>query len=193
MKSVCVFCGSSPGARPSYRAAAEALAVAIAKRGLDLVYGGASVGLMGALADAALAAGGRVVGVLPRALDRKEIAHAGLSELRVVDSMHERKAQMAERADAFVALPGGIGTLEEWFEVLTWSQLGFHAKPCGLLDVDGYFAPLLGMLDRAVHERFVTPEHRAMIVVANDADRLLEALERWRAPAAEKWLDRDET
>lgn len=193
MKSVCVFCGSSPGARPSYRAAAEALAVAIAKRGLDLVYGGASVGLMGALADAALAAGGRVVGVLPRALDRKEIAHAGLSELRVVDSMHERKAQMAERADAFVALPGGIGTLEEWFEVLTWSQLGFHAKPCGLLDVDGYFAPLLGMLDRAVHERFVTPEHRSMIVVANDADRLLEALERWRAPAAEKWLDRDET
>ena len=193
MKSVCVFCGSSPGARPSYRDGAERLATAIAKRGLDLVYGGASVGLMGALADAALAAGGRVVGVLPRALDRKEIAHAGLSELRVVDSMHERKAQMAERADAFVALPGGIGTLEEWFEVLTWSQLGFHAKPCGLLDVDGYFAPLLALLDRAVHERFVTPEHRAMIVVEHDAERLLDALERWRAPAAEKWLDRDET
>jgi hypothetical protein len=193
MKSVCVFCGSSPGARPSYRDGAERLATAIAKRGLDLVYGGASVGLMGALADAALAAGGRVVGVLPRALDRKEIAHAGLSELRVVDSMHERKAQMAERADAFVALPGGIGTLEEWFEVLTWSQLGFHAKPCGLLDVDGYFAPLLALLDRAVHERFVTPEHRAMIVVEHDAERLLDALDRWRAPAAEKWLDRDET
>jgi len=193
MKSVCVFCGSSPGARPSYRAGAERLARAIAARGLDLVYGGASVGLMGALADAALAAGGRVVGVLPRALDRKEIAHAGLSELRVVDSMHERKAQMAERSDAFVALPGGIGTLEEWFEVLTWSQLGFHAKPCGLLDVDGYFAPLLALLDRAVHERFVTPEHRAMIVVEGDAERLLDALERWRAPAAEKWLDRDET
>jgi uncharacterized protein (TIGR00730 family) len=193
MKSVCVFCGSSPGARPSYRAAAERLATAIAERGLDLVYGGASVGLMGALADAALAAGGRVVGVLPRALDRKEIAHAGLSELRVVDSMHERKAQMAERSDAFVALPGGIGTLEEWFEVLTWSQLGFHAKPCGLLDVDGYFAPLLALLDRAVHERFVTPVHRSMIVVEDDAARLLDALERWRAPAAEKWLDRDET
>jgi uncharacterized protein (TIGR00730 family) len=107
--------------------------------------------------------------------------------------MHERKAQMAERSDAFVALPGGIGTLEEWFEVLTWSQLGFHAKPCGLLDVDGYFAPLLALLDRAVHERFVTPEHRAMIVVEHDAERLLDALERWRAPAAEKWLDRDET
>jgi uncharacterized protein (TIGR00730 family) len=193
MKSVCVFCGSSPGARPSYRAAAERLATAIAERGLDLVYGGASVGLMGALADAALAAGGRVVGVLPRALDRKEIAHAGLSELRVVDSMHERKAQMAERSDAFVALPGGIGTLEEWFEVLTWSQLGFHVKPCGLLDVDGYFAPLLALLDRAVHERFVTPAHRSMIVVEDDAERLLDALERWRAPAAEKWLDRDET
>lgn len=193
MKSVCVFCGSSPGARPSYRAAAEALAAAIANRGLDLVYGGASVGLMGALADAALAAGGRVVGVLPRALDRKEIAHAGLTELRVVDSMHERKAQMAERADAFVALPGGIGTLEEWFEVLTWSQLGFHAKPCGLLDVDGYFAPLLALLDRAVNERFVTPAHRSMIVVENDAGRLLDALAHWRAPIAEKWLDRDET
>jgi uncharacterized protein (TIGR00730 family) len=193
MKSVCVFCGSSPGARPSYRAAAERLATAIAERGLDLVYGGASVGLMGALADAALAAGGRVVGVLPRALDRKEIAHAGLSELRVVDSMHERKAQMAERSDAFVALPGGIGTLEEWFEVLTWSQLGFHAKPCGLLDVDGYFAPLLALLDRAVHERFVTPVHRSMIVVEDDAERLLDALEGWHAPAAEKWLDRDET
>jgi uncharacterized protein (TIGR00730 family) len=193
MKSVCVFCGSSPGARPGYRDGAERLATAIAKRGLDLVYGGASVGLMGVLADAALAAGGRVVGVLPRALDRKEIAHAGLSELRIVDSMHERKAQMAERSDAFVALPGGIGTLEEWFEVLTWSQLGFHAKPCGLLDVDGYFAPLLALLDRAVSERFVTPEHRSMIVVENDAERLLDALASWRAPAAEKWLDRDDT
>lgn len=192
MKSVCVFCGSSPGARPSYRSAAEALAAAIAKRGLSLVYGGASVGLMGVLADAALAAGARVVGVLPRALDRKEIAHPGLSELRVVDSMHERKAQMAERSDAFVALPGGIGTLEEWFEVLTWSQLGFHAKPCGLLDVDGYFAPLLAMLDRAVHERFVIPAHRSMIVVEDDAERLLDALAGWRAPTAEKWLDRDE-
>lgn len=193
MKSVCVFCGSSPGARASYRVAAERLATAIAKRGLDLVYGGASVGLMGALADAALAAGGRVVGVLPRALDRKEIAHVGLTELHVVDSMHERKARMAERADAFIALPGGIGTLEEWFEVLTWSQLGFHAKPCGLLDVDGYFAPLLALLDRAVHERFVTPEHRSMIVVEDDVERLLGALARWRAPAGEKWIDRDET
>ena len=141
MNAVCVFCGSSPGARPSYRAAAERLAEAIAVRGLDLVYGGASVGLMGALADAALARGGRVIGVLPRALATKELAHHGLTELLVVDSMHERKAQMAARADAFIALPGGIGTLEEWFEVLTWSQLGFHAKPCALLDADGYFAP----------------------------------------------------
>lgn len=193
MKSVCVFCGSSPGARPSYRDAAARFATALAQRGIDLVYGGASVGLMGVLADAALAAGGLVVGVLPRALDRKEIAHARLSELLVVDSMHERKAQMADRSDAFVALPGGIGTLEEWFEVLTWSQLGLHAKPCGLLDVDGYFAPLLALLDRAVSERFVTPEHRSMIVVEDDAERLLDALASWRAPAAEKWLDRDDT
>jgi uncharacterized protein (TIGR00730 family) len=193
VNAVCVFCGSSPGARPSYRAAAERLAEAIAARGLDLVYGGASVGLMGALADAALARGGRVIGVLPRALATKELAHRGLTELLVVDSMHERKAQMAARADAFIALPGGIGTLEEWFEVLTWSQLGFHAKPCALLDADGYFAPLLAFLDRAVAERFVTPAHRAMMLVDEDPARLLDALAAWRAPVVEKWIDRSET
>jgi uncharacterized protein (TIGR00730 family) len=193
MKAVCVFCGSSPGARPGYRAAAERLAAAIAARGLDLVYGGASVGLMGVLADAALARGARVIGVLPRALASKELAHPGLTELHVVDSMHERKAQMAARADAFVALPGGIGTLEEWFEVLTWSQLGFHAKPCALLDADGYFAPLLAFLDRAVAERFVKPAHRAMMLVDDDPNRLLDAIAAWRAPAVEKWIDRSET
>ena len=193
MKAVCVFCGSSPGARPGYRAAAERLAAAIAGRGLDLVYGGASVGLMGVLADAAIERGARVIGVLPRALATKELAHPGLAELHVVDSMHDRKAQMAALADAFVALPGGIGTLEEWFEVLTWSQLGFHAKPCALLDAEGYYAPLLAFLDRAVAERFVTPAHRAMVLVDDEPERLLDALAAWRAPAVEKWIDRSET
>ena len=193
MRAVCVFCGSSPGARASYREAAQRLAASIAKRGIALVYGGASVGLMGAVADAALAHGGEVIGVLPRALETKELAHRGLTRLDVVDSMHERKARMAELADAFVALPGGIGTLEEWFEVLTWSQLGLHAKPCALLDVDGYYAPLQAFLDGAVAERFVRTEHRAMLLVDDDPERLLDALASWRAPIVQKWIDRDDT
>ena len=145
---------------------------------------------MGALADAALGHGAAVIGVLPRALEDKELAHRGLSELRIVDSMHARKAAMAELADAFVALPGGIGTLEETFEAWTWSQLGLHAKPCALLDVDGYFAFLEAFLDRAVAERFVRPEHRAMLLVERDPERLLDALAAWRAPAVAKWIDR---
>ncbi|MBS1106568.1 MAG: hypothetical protein H6Q91_2070 [Deltaproteobacteria bacterium] len=190
MKRICVFCGSSPGARPSYRAAAERLGAAIAKRGLGLVYGGAHVGLMGAIADAALAQGGEVIGVLPRALEAREVAHRGLTELQVVDSMHERKARMAELSGAFVALPGGIGTLEETFEAWTWTQLGLHAKPCALLDVDGYYAPLQAFLDSAVAERFVRAEHRAMLLVDEDPERLLDALASWRVPVVEKWLDR---
>ena len=192
LRSVCVFCGSSPGARPAYRAVAERLGATLAKRGVTLVYGGAAVGLMGVLADAALAHGGDVVGVLPHALLAKEIAHEGLSELRVVDSMHERKRQMADLADAFVALPGGVGTLEETFEVWTWTQLGLHAKPCALLDVEGFFAPLLAFLDRAVDERFLRPEHRAMLLVGDEPEPLLDRLAAWRAPAVAKWLDRAE-
>ena len=190
MKRICVFCGSSPGARPSYRAAAERLGAAIAKRGLGLVYGGAHVGLMGAIADAALAQGGEVIGVLPRALEAREVAHRGLTELQVVDSMHERKARMAELSDCFIALPGGIGTLEETFEAWTWTQLGLHAKPCALLDVDGYYAPLQAFLDSAVAVRFVRAEHRAMLLVDEDPERLLDALASWRVPVVEKWLDR---
>jgi hypothetical protein len=190
VKRVCVFCGSSPGARPAYRAAAEQLGAALAARGLGLVYGGARVGLMGALADAALAAGGEVVGVLPSALERYEVAHEQLTQLERVSSMHERKARMAELADAFVALPGGVGTLEETFEILTWGQLGIHAKPCALLDVEGYFAPLLALLDSAVAERFVKPEHRALLLVDDDPERLLDRLARHRPPVLEKWLDR---
>ena len=193
MKRVCVFCGSSPGARPGYRAAAEALGAAVAQRGLGLVYGGAHVGLMGVVADAALAAGGEVIGVLPRALEAKELAHRNLSALYVVESMHERKALMAELSDCFVALPGGIGTLEETFEAWTWTQLGLHEKPCALLDVDGYYAALHAFLDHAVAERFVRPEHRAMLLVESDPERMLDALSGWRAPIVEKWLDRNET
>ena len=193
MKRVCVFCGSSPGARPGYRTAAEALGAAIARRGLGLVYGGAHVGLMGAVADAALLHGGEVIGVLPRALEAKELAHRNLSALYVVESMHERKALMAELSDCFVALPGGIGTLEETFEAWTWTQLGLHEKPCALLDVDGYYAALHAFLDHAVAERFVRPEHRAMLLVESDPERMLDALSGWRAPIVEKWLDRNET
>jgi uncharacterized protein (TIGR00730 family) len=193
VKRVCVFCGSSPGARPGYRAAAQALGAAIAKRGLGLVYGGAHVGLMGVVADAALAEGGEVIGVLPRALETKELAHRNLSALYVVESMHERKALMAELSDAFVALPGGIGTLEEIFEAWTWTQLGLHEKPCALLDVEGYYASLQEFLDRAVADRFVRPEHRSMLLVGDDPERLLDALSGWRAPIVEKWLERGDT
>jgi uncharacterized protein (TIGR00730 family) len=188
IKSVCVFCGSSSGARPAYAEAARALAGALARRGLTLVYGGASRGLMGTLADAALAAGVPVVGVIPRALARAEIAHAGLTELAIVDSLYERKRLMFERADAFVTLPGGFGTLDELAEALTMSQLGLHAKPCGLLDVDGFFDPLIAFFDRSVSERFVRPEHRALVTVEDDPDRLLEALERPQPPAVVKWM-----
>ena len=190
MKRVCVFSGSSPGADPAYRAAATDLGRHLAERGIELVYGGAHVGLMGVLADAALAAGGRVIGVIPRSLVEREIAHPGLGDLRVVDSMHERKAQMAELADAFVALPGGVGTLEELFEVYTWNQLGLHAKPLGLLNVRGYFDGLVRFLDHAVEERFITRESRAMLLVGEDLDALLDGLAGWQAPSQPKWIDR---
>jgi hypothetical protein len=193
MRRVCVFSGSSPGARPQYASAARALGAALVGRGLGLVYGGAKVGLMGVVADAVLAGGGEVIGIIPKRLMTKELAHTGLAELRVVASMHDRKREMADLADAFVALPGGIGTLEELTEVLSWAQLGLHAKPCGVLDVAGYFERLVGFLDHAVAERFLQPAHRAMLVVADDPDDLLERLASYRAPAVEKWLDRDAT
>ena len=193
MKRICVFCGSSAGTNPLYAEAARRMGRALARRGFGVVYGGGGVGLMAAVADAALEAGGEVVGVIPRALQLRELAHSGLTALHVVGSMHERKAKMAELAHGFVALPGGMGTLEELSEVLTWAQLGLHRKPCALLDVDGYFAPLLTFLDRAVAERFIAPAHRAMILVDRDPKQLLDALAAWRAPAVEKWLDRDAT
>ena len=192
MRRVCVFCGSSPGARPIYAGAARALGETMASRGLGLVYGGGNVGLMGILADAMLARGAEVIGVIPESLVAWEVAHTGLADLRVVDSMHARKAMMADLADGFIALPGGLGTLEEFLEVCTWAQLGFHDKPMGLLDVDGYFAPLLALLDHAVGERFVRPEHRAMVLVAGTATELLDRMERRPARRdGDKWIDRD--
>lgn len=189
MRRICVFCGSSSGARASYAAAAQALGQEIAARGMGLVYGGASVGLMGTVADAALAAGAEVTGVIPRALELRELAHAGVTRLEVVGSMHDRKARMAELSDAFVALPGGMGTLEELAEMLTWAQLGIHAKPCGVLDVEGYWEPLLGFFDHAVRERLLRPEHRAMLLSAQAPGALLDALARYVPPTRKAWLD----
>ncbi|HEX8272573.1 MAG TPA: TIGR00730 family Rossman fold protein [Longimicrobiaceae bacterium] len=193
LRRMCVFCGSSPGVRPGYAAAARAMGGLLAERGIGLVYGGGRVGLMGMVADAALAAGGEVVGVIPEALVAREVGHAGLTELRVVGTMHQRKALMADLSDAFVALPGGFGTWEEYFEVLTWAQLGIHPKPCGLLNVEGYYDPFLAMMDRSVDEGFVKPEHRATVLEAAEPERMLELLAAFRAPAVAKWIGRDET
>jgi uncharacterized protein (TIGR00730 family) len=189
-RRVCVFAGSSAGARPEYRSAAVDLGQVLASRGVGVVYGGARVGLMGALADAALETGGHVTGVIPSALAAKEIAHGGLTDLHVVSSMHERKALMADLSDAFVALPGGLGTWEEFFEVLTWTQLGLHRKPCGLLNVQGYFDGLLSFVDHSVREGFVRSENRSMILVASSADALLDLLSSYEPPLVEKWIDR---
>lgn len=192
MKRVCVFCGSRNGTRDQYVGSAKRMGEALARRGIGLVYGGGGIGLMGVLADAAVSAGGNVIGVIPEALMGREVAHGGLADLRVVASMHERKALMAELADAFVALPGGFGTLEEFCEVLTWAQLGIHRKPCGLLNVEGFFDPLLSLFDHAVREQFVSPDHRSLVVVEADPERLLDALLRWEPPALERWMGREE-
>jgi len=188
MKRVCVFCGSSLGRRTAYARAARSLGEAMAGRGLGLVYGGSSIGLMGVLADSVLERGGEVLGVLPRALARREIAHRRLTRLEVVTTMHARKARMAALADAFVALPGGLGTLEELAEVLTWGYLGIHRKPLALLDVAGYWGPLIALLDHAVEEGFLRPEHRQLVLVERRPARLLERLGRHRVPDAPRWL-----
>jgi len=186
LRRVCVFCGSSPGGSPAYGAAARDLGALLARRGIGLVYGGGSVGMMGQIADAAFSAGGEVIGVIPRDLHARDVAFTGLSDLRVVGSMHERKSLMAELSDAFIALPGGIGTLEEFLEVLTWAQLGLHRKPCGLLDVGGHHAPLTRLLDHLVEQGFLAPEHRAMILLDDRAGSLLERFGNYEAPTADK-------
>jgi uncharacterized protein (TIGR00730 family) len=193
MERICVFCGSNAGHDPRYRAEAERLGRLLAGRDIELVYGGGNVGLMGALADACLAAGGTVIGVIPEALIGKEVAgrvvdHRGLTRLEVVDSMHTRKARMAELADGFIALPGGFGTFEEFCEVLTWGQLGFHGKPMGLLNVNGFYNALLALFERAVAEGFLREENRAMALAAGDIESLLAAMAAYRPEPVSKWL-----
>jgi len=191
LKSVCVFCGANPGNRPLLAEVARAAGEALARRGVTLVFGGGRVGLMGAVSAAARAAGGRVVGVIPAALQRKELAYEGgdLSELIVVRSMHERKARMAELADGFIALPGGYGTFEEICEMITWAQLGIHRKPCGVVNVDGYFDGLLAQFDRAVAEGLLKAPHRGLVVAAPDAETLLDTMNAWTPPVLEFKLD----
>jgi hypothetical protein len=191
MKRICVFCGSSPGSQAEYRACAQQLGAELARRKIGLVYGGGNVGLMGAIADSVLEAGGEAIGVIPEHLMSREIGHNRLTKLHIVRSMHERKALMSDLSDAFIALPGGFGTLEEFCEVLTWSQLGLHAKPCGIVNVLGYYTPLLAMLDHAVQERFLKPQNRALVLARDKPAELLQALEDWRPVHVEKWLDRD--
>ncbi len=191
LRRICVFLGSSSGGRPEYAKAAREFARALVARDFGLVYGGASIGLMGILADTVLEAGGQVVGVIPESLDEKEVSHHGLSELRIVTSMHERKTVMSELSDAVIAMPGGLGTLEEFFEMLTWAQLGFHSKPCGLLNPGGYFDRLLEFLDHAVSERFLKPQHRELIISERDPGTLLDRLVSHRARPTEKWIDRE--
>jgi uncharacterized protein (TIGR00730 family) len=189
MRKVCVFCGSSLGANRAYEAAAHAMGTALARRGLELVYGGGKVGLMGVISDAVLGAGGRVTGIMPDNLWKKEIGHTDLTDLRIVGSMHERKAMMAELSDAFIALPGGFGTFEEFCEAVTWTQLGLHDKPCGMLNVDGYYEHLLALFDRAEQEGFLMTEHRRLVHHATDPDVLLDRLENHRPIHTEKWIE----
>jgi uncharacterized protein (TIGR00730 family) len=192
MQRVCVFCGSATGVRAVYQQATVAIGVALVRQGFELVYGGGRVGLMGVLADAVLAHGGRAIGIMPAHLVAKEIAHQGLTELRVVGSMHERKAAMAELADAFIALPGGYGTFEEFCEMLTWGQLGLHRKPCGLLNVDHFYDPLLALFNHAVAEGFVNPAYRALVLDDDNPARLVQRLVAYEPPAVTKWMDRSQ-
>lgn len=189
MNSVCVFCGSSVGNDPAFSHLASKLGATIADRGIRLIYGGGRVGLMGVLADAALAAGGEVIGVMPRSLRDREIAHTGLSDLHITESMHERKAQMERLSEGFIALPGGFGTLDEFCEIVTWSMLGYHARPVGMLDINGYFSALRAFFDRAVEAGFVSEEHRHLILEADAPEMLLDAMTSWKPTGAVKWAD----
>jgi uncharacterized protein (TIGR00730 family) len=193
VKRVCVYCGSNPGKSAEFLESARRLARELVQREICVVYGGASVGIMGEIADNVLADGGEVIGVIPQALADKEVSHAGLTELKIVGSMHERKAIMADISDGFIALPGGLGTLEEIFEVLTWAQLGFHKKPCALLNVKGYYDKLIQFLNHAVAEGFVAKPHREMLLVEKEPHRLLEIMADYNAPTVDKWIGLNET
>jgi uncharacterized protein (TIGR00730 family) len=190
---ICIFSGSNPGRLPEYFSAAQSFGAALAEAGIGLVYGGASVGLMGAAADAALSKGGEAIGVIPQSLVDKELAHKGLTEQHVTTSMHERKALMAELSDGFVALPGGVGTLEELFEVWTWAQLGFHKKPVGLLNIAGFYNPLIAFLDHVSAEQFMKPQHRGMLLVESEPEKMIAAMKSYEAPVVTKWIGRSDT
>ena len=193
MKRICVFCGSSLGNRVEYREAAREMGQAIARRGWELVYGGSKLGLMGVTADAALEAGAKVIGVIPEMFVNNEVPHPNLTELHVVRSMHERKAMMAELSDGFVALPGGLGTFEEYCEIVTWAQLGLHLKPCGLLNVNGFYDPLLALVDRAIEEEFIRPQQRGLILAAATIDGLFARFEGYAPPILPKWITPEQT
>ena len=193
MRSICVFCGSSVGNDPAFQQAAQALGRLLAERGITLVYGGGNIGLMGEIADAVLAGGGSVIGVIPKMLVDKELAHHGITDLRIVGSMHERKALMANLAEGFIALPGGYGTIEEFREVLTWGQLGLHSNPMGMLNVSGYFDHFLRFLDHSVEARLLRPEHRRLVLEATTVDVLLQSMMDWQATPMPKWIQPDET
>lgn len=190
MNRICVYLGSNPGFDPAYAEATKALAKELAARKIGLVFGGSDVGLMGLIANTCLEAGGEVIGVIPKLLVEKEVAHPGLTEMHVVESMHERKQIMADLSDAFIALPGGIGTIEEFFEVLTWNQLGYHAKPCGLLDVNGYYTCLADHMDRMVDEGFLVRDHRRMVMSSGDPAELLNLFATYVPPVVDKWIDK---
>jgi uncharacterized protein (TIGR00730 family) len=193
INSICIYCGSSAGRLEAYTSAAYELAEALVNRNIRLVYGGAGIGIMGEVANRVLKLGGQAIGVIPKALAHKEVAHDNLTELHVTASMHERKMLMAELADGFIALPGGIGTLEELFEIWTWAQLGFHHKPCGLLNVAGYYDALIAFLDHVQAEQFVKPQTRNMLMVESDADVLLDRYCHYQAPAVKAWVGKEQT
>lgn len=193
MKRICIFCGSSPGVRPAYAEAATELARLLVKLGLGIVYGGGNVGLMGVLADAAMAAGGEVIGVIPWALFAKEAGHTGVTDLRVVGSMHERKALMAELSDGFIAMPGGWGTFDEFCEILTWAQLGLHNKPCGLLNTEDYYDTLIAMFDHSVAEGFLKPEYRSLMIAAKEPGELVAKMQAYRGQVLAKWIEKSQT
>ncbi|HSK70707.1 MAG TPA: TIGR00730 family Rossman fold protein [Pyrinomonadaceae bacterium] len=193
MKRICVFCGSNSGANPIYQETAETVGKFLARENIELVFGGGRVGLMGKIADTVLANGGRVIGIIPESLAIREVAHAGLTELHVVDSMHERKALMAEFSDGFIALPGGFGTFEEFCEIVTWAQLGIHQKPCALLNVDGFYDNLIALFDFSNEQKFIRDEHRKLVLVESEIERLFVLMKEYRAPLLEKWIDKSST
>lgn len=193
MKRICVFCGSNSGIDPIYLETAEKVGKFLVSENIELVYGGGRVGLMGKIADTVMENGGKVIGVIPHDLSAKEIAHQNLTELHIVDSMHERKAMMAELADGFIALPGGVGTFEEFCEIVTWAQLGIHTKPCALMNVGGFYDAFIAMFDHSMNQGFIRPQHRALILVESEIGKLFQLMKEYRPPIIEKWLHKEST